>query len=133
MALPNAMILRNPFNVPYAPRADWPDGDRVRLACVARLLPAEKGQDVLLRVLARDAWRARPISVTFFGDGPHRDGLAAMAAHLHLTNVSFAGHVDDAGAIWRDHHALVLPSRCEGLPLALVEAMLSGRVPIVTD
>jgi hypothetical protein len=30
-------------------------------------------------------------------------------------------------------HALVLTSRCEGLPLSLVEAMLSGRVPIVTD
>jgi glycosyltransferase involved in cell wall biosynthesis len=133
VTLDNASIVRNPFAVPCAPRTDWPAPEPLRLACVARLLPSEKGQDLLLRVLARERWRSRPLSVTFFGSGPHRDGLAAMAAHLGLTSVAFAGHVDDVPAIWRDHHALVLPSRCEGLPIVLVEAMLSGRVAIVTN
>jgi glycosyltransferase involved in cell wall biosynthesis len=35
--------------------------------------------------------------------------------------------------VWAEHHALVLPSRHEGMPLAVVEAMLCGRVCIVTD
>jgi glycosyltransferase involved in cell wall biosynthesis len=56
-----------------------------------------------------------------------------MAGNLNLTNVSFAGLVRDVPAIWTAHHGLILPSRCEGLPLVLVEAMLSGRVPIVTN
>jgi glycosyltransferase involved in cell wall biosynthesis len=133
VSLPRAAIVRNPFAVPYAPRSDWPAGEQMRLACVGRLLASEKGQDLLLRVLARDQWRARPLSVAFFGDGPDRDALVALAGQLRLRAVSFAGHVDDVAAIWRDHHALILPSRCEGLPIALVEAMLSGRVPIVTD
>jgi len=133
VTLENAVIVRNPFGVPYTPRADWPSGEPLRLACVARLLPAEKGQDLLLRVLARDRWRSRALTVTFFGNGPHRDALATMASRLRLTSVAFAGHVDDVAAIWRDHHALVLPSRCEGLPIVLVEAMLSGRVAIVTN
>ncbi|HVG22878.1 MAG TPA: glycosyltransferase family 4 protein [Thermoanaerobaculia bacterium] len=133
VTLENAAIVRNPFGVPYAPRTDWPSGEPLRLACVARLLPPEKGQDLLLRVLARERWRSRALSVTFFGNGPHRDALNAMASRLALTSVTFAGHVDDVAAIWRDHHALVLPSRCEGLPIVLVEAMLSGRVPIVTN
>jgi len=56
-----------------------------------------------------------------------------MAAHLGLSNVSFAGYEADVARIWERNHALLLPSRAEGLPLVLVEAMLSGRVPIVTD
>ena len=134
MSLPHAQVVRNPFLVPWEPRHDWPDtGDAIRLACIGRLYPKEKGQDILLRVLARDRWRARPLSITFYGNGLQRQGLEQMARHLGLTSVTFAGFVRDVAAVWNDHHGLVLPSRCEGLPLVLVEAMLSGRVPIVTD
>ena len=133
-ALPRAAVVRNPFLVPWEPRADWPDdGRELRLACVGRLHPKEKGQDLLLRVLARRRWRERPLSVAFYGDGLQRDSLERMARNLGLANVTFAGFVRDVAAIWSAHHALILPSRCEGLPIALVEAMLSGRVPIVTD
>jgi glycosyltransferase involved in cell wall biosynthesis len=131
--LPNAAIARNPFAVPHEPRQDWPAGDTLRLACVARLLTSEKGQDVLLRVLTGSQWRERALSVTFYGDGPDRAALMAFATRERLTNVSFAGHIDDVATIWDHHHALILPSLCEGLPIVLVEAMLSARVPIVTN
>jgi glycosyltransferase involved in cell wall biosynthesis len=134
VALPHAQIVRNPFLVPWEPRNDWPSEQAgIRLACIGRLYPMEKGQDLLLRVLARARWRERPLAVTFYGEGIQREGLEAMARHLRLTSVTFAGFVRDVAAIWDDHHGLILPSRCEGLPLVLVEAMLSGRVPIVTD
>jgi glycosyltransferase involved in cell wall biosynthesis len=35
--------------------------------------------------------------------------------------------------IWRENHVLVLASRAEGLPIVVVEAMLCGRICIVTD
>jgi glycosyltransferase involved in cell wall biosynthesis len=134
MKLANAEVVRNPFLVPWDKPAPWPgEEDGLRLACVGRLYPREKGQDILLKVLARDRWRSRPVSLSFFGAGAHLEGLKATAAFLGLANVTFAGFAADVEAIWRDHHALLLPSHCEGLPLALVEAMLSGRVAIVTD
>ena len=134
MELPRARVVRNPFLVSWEKRSDWPgERDGFRFACIGRLYPMEKGQDLLLRVLARDRWRARPLSVTFFGGGNQSLGLERMAAHLRLESVKFAGFVRDVAAIWSEHHGLILPSRCEGLPLVLVEAMLSGRVPIVTD
>src|SRR5947208_4271354 len=132
-ALPGAAVVRNPFLVPWEPRTDWPDDRHEwRLACIGRLHPKEKGQDLLLRVLARRRWRDRPLSVTFYGDGLQRTSLECMARNLGLINVIFAGFVHDVSAIWSAHHGLILPSRCEGLPIVLVEAMLSGRVPIVT-
>ncbi|HEX9954787.1 MAG TPA: glycosyltransferase [Allosphingosinicella sp.] len=133
MPLPQARIVSNPFLVPWQERSDWPEGEDLRLACVGRLLPREKGQDIVLRVLARDKWRARPLSVTFFGSGDHRHGLADTAQYLGLSSVRFGGYVEDVARIWDDHHGLLLPSHCEGLPLVLVEAMLSARVPVVTN
>jgi glycosyltransferase involved in cell wall biosynthesis len=134
IALPHATVVRNPALVRWEPRRDWPEEvDGLRLACIGRMQAMEKGQDLLLRVLARDHWRARALSVTFYGIGPNRSGLEQMAQYLGLTSVSFGGFVRDVAAIWDTHHGLVLPSRCEGLPLVLVEAMLSGRVAIVTN
>ena len=134
MALPRGEVVRNPFLVPWDRQDIWPDEkDGFRLACVGRLYPREKGQDLILRVLDRDKWRRRPVSVTFFGSGIHAEALRGMADFLSLKSVVFAGFSHDAASIWRDHHALLLPSRAEGLPLVLVEAMMSGRVPIVTD
>ena len=59
--------------------------------------------------------------------------LPALANMLGLCRVDFRGFTDDVERVWAEHHALVLPSRHEGMPLAVVEAMLCGRVCIVTD
>ncbi len=107
--------------------------DILRLACVARLEPKAKGQDLLFRVLARDQWRARPIELRLYGNGAAGHSLRRLATELNLSNVRFEGHMDDVAEIWRQNHALVLPSRFEGMPLALVEAMLCARMAIVTD
>lgn len=130
----NASVVRNPFQVPRDGRPPLPPTDGpIRIACVGRLYPMEKGQDILLRVLARPEWRARPVSLTFYGSGEQRDALEGMAAYHGLANVSFAGHEEDVAGIWAKNHLLALPSRAEGLPLVLVETMLCGRVAVVTD
>ena len=46
--------------------------------------------------------------------------------------VTFKGH-REVKDIWADNHILVLPSRAEGLPITIVEAMLCGRPVLTTD
>ncbi|HXA44558.1 MAG TPA: glycosyltransferase family 4 protein [Candidatus Angelobacter sp.] len=132
--LPNALLARNPFNVSPLAMVPWPvETGTWRLACVARLDPPAKGQDLLLDVLAHSRWCERAIEVNFYGTGPYAEGLKQLADFLRLKSIRFHGHVDDISSIWAGNHILVLPSRFEGLPLALVEAMWCGRPAIVTN
>lgn len=134
LRLTNSEVVRNPFGVPWESGLPWPDESILRLACVARLDPAAKGQDLLFQVLAMPKWKARPISVRLFGKGPCENGLQRLAQSEGVKDqVRFGGHIADITEVWRDHHALVLPSRFEGLPLSIVEAMLSDRTVIATD
>jgi len=133
--LTRAEVVRNPFNVTWGASPAWPgDGGLTRLDCVARYEPSAKGQDLLFEVMAMEKWRSRPVVVSLFGAGPMERSLKRLVERLGLQGkVHFRGHVNDVESIWREHHALVLPSRYEGLPLAIVEAMLCGRPCLVTD
>jgi glycosyltransferase involved in cell wall biosynthesis len=129
-----ARVVRNPFNVDYAVQCPFPEEDGCsRLACVARLEPSAKGQDLLLEVLQQDKWRERSVKVSFFGNGHNVQSVRQLASLYGLKDVTFCGQVENVEEIWRKHHLLVLPSRFEGLPLALVEAMLCARPAVVTN
>lgn len=132
--LPQAEVVRNPCKVDYDAAPPWPDDDGViRLACVGRLQPPAKGQDILLEVLALEKWRRRPLEITLYGVGEWAESLRALKQTLALEKLHFGDFTGDVTSIWARHHALVLPSRFEGLPLVIVEAMLCGRPCIVTD
>ncbi|MDD5069396.1 MAG: glycosyltransferase family 4 protein [Candidatus Omnitrophica bacterium] len=133
-SLDNAKIVRNPHNVPYCITLPWPKEEGVyRLACVGSLEPVSKGQDILFEVLCSDKWRRRPLEVTLFGAGYNEKSLKRLKDLWCLDKVRFAGFEDDVESIWKNNHGLILPSRYEGLPMAIIEAMLCGRICIVTD
>jgi glycosyltransferase involved in cell wall biosynthesis len=95
--------------------------------------PGAKGHDVLLKVMAMPEWRARPVELNFYGSGPDEVAVGRYAEMLQLQNVKFRGHVNNVRSIWQENHMLMMPSRFEGLPLALVEAMWCARPALVTD
>ena len=130
----NSTVVWNPYNVPVDQPRDWPAVKGIwKMACVARLDPKAKGQDLLFQVLSHSRWKDRPVELNLYGGGICEDGLRQLAERFRLKNVRFHGHVNDVERIWEQNHILVLPSRYEGLPLALVEAMWCGRPAIVTD
>ncbi|MDR3792614.1 MAG: glycosyltransferase family 4 protein [Terracidiphilus sp.] len=126
--LPNGEVVWNPCNVEPGPPVHWPeDGETIHLAMVAELDANVKGHDTLMRVLAEPEWRRRPVVLNIYGRGKHRQFIERFAAYLGLDNVRLGGHVDGIRELWRSNHLLVMPSRNEGIPLALVEAMRCGR------
>jgi glycosyltransferase involved in cell wall biosynthesis len=134
--LSNAEVVWNPVNVDPSVCLAWPGLGReneFRFACVARLEPPAKGQDILLEALASPSWAARPWRLTLYGEGPMQNGLQRLARRLGLSDrVVFAGF-DSVENIWASNHVLIMPSRFEGLPLAIVEAMLCARPVVATN
>jgi glycosyltransferase involved in cell wall biosynthesis len=135
--LSNAEVVFNPFNVDRDQSVPWPElglDCELRLACVGRLHPPSKGQDILLEALANPVWAARNWRLTLYGDGPMKEGLQRLVQRFGLQDrVVFAGFVAGVERIWAENHVLVLPSRYEGLPLVMVEAMLCARPVVATD
>ena len=95
-------------------------------------LVREKGLDVLIKALAKlpldIPWR-----LILAGDGPEWTGLAALAGRLNIADrVQVRGWVDRAElpALIREADVFVLPSRVDGTPSALLEAMAAG-LPVI--
>jgi glycosyltransferase involved in cell wall biosynthesis len=94
-----------------------------------------KGLDVLLT-----AWRTvldrHPAAVlTLAGAGPREADLRAQARELGLdTSVRFLGFKSrpDLAELFDAASFMVLPSRSEGLPRVVVEAMARGRAVVAT-
>jgi glycosyltransferase involved in cell wall biosynthesis len=120
--------------VPWQRRPDW--RAEPRAAFVGRLAP-EKGLDTLI-----DDWpavrAAHPEArLILIGEGPERPGLESRIAARGLAlgpgrAVEMPGAATDATAALRDVDLFVLPSREEGMSIALLEAMALG-VPAVAS
>lgn len=96
-------------------------------------LGSRKGFDVLLSAFAR--LRAQqPCRLMLLGRGALRETLLEQAATLGVAaDVALPGFVDNPYAHMAHAALVVVPSRWEGLPLVLVEAMAVGTPVVATD
>lgn len=134
--LQNAEIVANPFNVNFEADPAWPTDDSVlRIACVGRIHFQSKGQDLIVDVMKQSKWKQRNIEITFYGhdQGQQRQLEDLISLHGLGDRLKIGGFVERVEEIWENNHALLLPSRYEGAPLVVIESMLCGRMPIVTD
>ncbi|MFJ2111485.1 MULTISPECIES: glycosyltransferase [unclassified Streptomyces] len=98
------------------------------VVCVGRLC-RQKGQDVLLRAWETVVRQLPPARLVLVGDGPDAGALRAVAP----ASVLFAGAVPDTAPWYRAADLVVLPSRWEGMAVAPLEAMASGRPVVLSD
>ena len=100
---------------------------------MARLVP-QKGIDVLIRALAQTTGATRDWTLTLVGDGPEREALERQVLQAGLQEkVHFLGYRPDPQTFLLQAGVFVLPSRFEGMPNALLEAMAAGLAVVVTD
>lgn len=120
----------NPAALAPNPICDSPNAGVSRIVFVGSLAQMYKGPDILLRALRLCRDRGASYSLAMIGDGRHRNELETLARQLGLQDsVQFLGELP-RGAPVRAHldraDLFVLPSRTEGLPRAMIEAMARG-------
>lgn len=100
-------------------------------AAVVGLLNVAKGQDLALEALARP--ETGELQLVFAGHGALLGELERRARELGVRErVAFLGFRSDVPAVLAACDLLLLPSRWEGLPYVVLEAMAAGKPVVAT-
>jgi glycosyltransferase involved in cell wall biosynthesis len=126
-------ILHLPYGIPLPARGRAPAPGPLRLLFAGRLEHGQKGVFDLPEIDRRLAALGVAVTWTVVGEGP--DGAALRARWTGPSPVRWLGARPNAFviALLAAHDVFVLPTRSEGFPVALLEAMAAGLVPVVSD
>lgn len=120
---------------PFVAKASTVGEDRpMSVLTVARLAP-QKGLPLLLEALALLAGQGAQVKLVLVGAGPLGDDLKRQAVALGIQDlIEFIGPVgqDDMAGYYAEADVFCLPSFSEGVPVALMEAMATGRPVVAT-
>ena len=128
----HASIFHLPYGVRLPERVRTPARGPLRLFYAGRL---ERGKGVLdfPAIDASLGAGGTPVAWTIAGDGP--DGAELRARWNGAANVRWLGVIDNAEvldeALRQD--VFVLPTRGECVPVAMIEAMAAGLVPVASN
>ena len=123
----------------FRPEPPPPDGDRLRLVCVARF-QQKKGLDTLVDACALLRDRGVPVHLQLIGDGPERPALEAQVRRLALAeHVTMSGPQpqERVAAVLKASHVFAMPCRrdrtgdMDGIPTVFMEALATAR-PVVS-
>ncbi len=115
-------------------RSQWKINPDQMVAAYVGRLAADKGIDILLAAISHLGARGNPVDVVIAGDGKKRHLVENFIAHGEGgDHCRLLGFVDDVPALLSAVDMLVMPSRWEGWPLAVGEAMAASLPVIGTD
>lgn len=93
------------------------------IGTVARISP-EKNIDYILKL----ATKMTDYSFVIVGDGPMLKAVRMFVSDRKIDNVTFLGFQTDVHKYYPNFDAFLLPSKMEGTPISIIEAMASGTL-----
>jgi len=120
----------------YYPLADKrEEKESVELLFVSRLIERKGLQNLIPYLNEIEARTEKKVHLTIVGDGPYRETLEKITAESGvLDKVTFLGQKDkhELPELYRLGDVFVFPSKREGMPNAVLEAMASGLAIVMT-
>lgn len=103
------------------------------VAIVARLVPIKR-HDVFLRAVAQVKDEFPTARFLIVGDGETKSELLRLSQELRIgPEVIWTGFIQDPAEVYADSDIVALTSDDEGLPVAVIEALASGRIVVATN
>lgn len=98
-------------------------------------LSEEKNPDVFVRAANTLAGSSKYEHIKFFiiGDGPMRHEVEKLIKENHNENIKYLGYQSEVARYLSSADIFVLPSKIEGFPLSILEAMAMGVAVIASD
>ena len=110
------------------------ESSRTKTILTVGRLSHVKAQDVLLEAYALVVAKKPNWNLSIVGEGPKKQDLYDQASSLGMLNhIDWVGWTSEVDRYYKTAGIFVLPSRFEGMPNALLEAMSFGLPVIVTD
>jgi glycosyltransferase involved in cell wall biosynthesis len=107
--------------------------DTCIIGTIGRLNP-QKGHSFLFKAFAKLQERYQNLALIIVGDGPLRQELEELAGKLNISNqVFFLGERSDIPVILSEINIYAHPSIFEGMPNAVMEAMVAGKPVVATE
>lgn len=127
-----SVILHNPVNEVFFENPY--QGDREHTIVTVGRIDENKNQALLLRAFAQIAENYPDYRIILYGRGDQEENLKQLARNLGLADqITFAGNASDVADQIKKAGVFVLTSNTEGMPNALLEAMVLGLPVIATD
>ena len=134
VAIPNGIDCTRPAAPPAGLRRELGLADDAKIALFVGRLHRQKGPDLLLDAAVRLRQRLPGLHFVLAGDGPMAGKLADDAERAGiLPQFHLLGRRDDVLRLMADADLFVLPSRWEGMPNAVLEAMAAGLPVVAAD
>ncbi len=133
-----AVIIPNGIDLPPHEKKEFPR-DRIRCVSIGRIEPYQKGLDLLIEACKESEKALRESNCTISIFGPDNEKKAQSLIELikekgleGVISIHDAVYGEEKAKILRNSDVFILPSRFEGHPMALIEALSYGLPCIVT-
>jgi glycosyltransferase involved in cell wall biosynthesis len=129
-------VVTIPYGVDLAAQLPVRSQRRLRLIYAGRWVQAQKRILDLPKIVTALVQRAVPVQLTIVGNGWDKSRLiAASQPHLASGTIQLLDTQppERIRQLFEQSDVFLLPSEFEGLPLALLEAMGQGCIPVVSD
>lgn len=124
------VIMPNSVSGEYLGNEPTPASERRKEIVLVGRIDSNKNQRMVLEVFSEIMDEYREWSLHLFGDG---ELAAGLRNRFDCDRIVFHGHVNDVKSKIEKASVFVLPSKQEGMPNALIEAMALGIACISTD